>query len=83
MGAAKARTARRLGCGSVKTRSGIWLIAIGIVLAVVGVILRFATSVHSSGFNLHKVGDALLLVGVIVVIVVVAMSSRRRAATRR
>jgi uncharacterized membrane protein YidH (DUF202 family) len=59
------------------TRSRIGLIAVGIMLPVVGVILRFATSVHSSGFNVHKVGDALLLVGVIV-IVVVAMSSRRR-----
>jgi uncharacterized membrane protein len=67
----------------VKTRSGIGLLAIGIVLAVVGVILRFATSVQSSGFNIHKIGDALLLVGVVVVIVAVAMSSRRRGATRR
>jgi uncharacterized membrane protein YidH (DUF202 family) len=65
------------------TRSRIGLIAVGIMLAVVGVILRFATSVHSSGFNVHKVGDALLLVGVVVVIVVLAMSSRKRGATRR
>jgi uncharacterized membrane protein len=67
----------------VKTGSRIGLIAVGIVLAVVGVILRFATSVRSSGFNVHKVGDALLLVGGIVVIVVLAMTSRRRGATGR
>jgi hypothetical protein len=47
----------------VKTESWIGLVADGIVLAVVGAILRFATSAHSSGFNIHKVGDALLLVG--------------------
>lgn len=72
-----------LGYRSVKTESRIGLIAVGIVLAVVGAILRFATSVHSSGFNVHKVGDALLLIGVVVVIVVVAMYGWGRGATRR
>lgn len=67
----------------MKTESRIGLIAVGIVLAVVGAILRFATSVHSSGFNVHKVGDALLLIGVVVVIVVVAMYGWGRGATRR
>jgi uncharacterized membrane protein len=80
---AKDPKARRVGCRSVETGSRIGLIAVGIVLAVVGVILRFATSVRSSGFNVHKVGDALLLVGGIVVIVVLAMTSRRRGATGR
>jgi hypothetical protein len=62
------------------------LISIGIVLAVVGAILRFATSVHSSELNIHKVGDPLLLVGVIVVIVVLAIEppqARRDQATAR
>jgi hypothetical protein len=72
------------GYGPVKTGSRIGLISIGIVLAVVGAILRFAmSSVHSSELDIHKVGDPLLLVGVIVVIVVLAMNRRRRGATRR
>jgi Domain of unknown function (DUF6458) len=55
------------------------------VLVVVGAILRFATSVHASGFNIHKVGDIFLLVGILMVIlslVIIAMSSRRRVVTR-
>lgn len=67
----------------MKTESRVGLIAIGVVLAVVGAILRFATSVHSSGFNIHKVGDALLLIGVVVVVVVLAMAGLRRGAARR
>jgi beta-lactamase regulating signal transducer with metallopeptidase domain len=55
------------------------------VLVVVGAILRFATSVQTSGFNIHKVGDILLLVGILMVIlsmVIIAMGSRRRVVTR-
>ncbi len=57
----------------------------GIVLVVIGAILRLAVKVHSSGFNVHKVGDALLLVGVILVVVslaVIARGSRSRGTTR-
>jgi uncharacterized membrane protein YvlD (DUF360 family) len=55
----------------------------GIVLVVVGAILRLATSVHSSGFNIHKVGDVLLLVGVLLVLVslLIAAAARRRSST--
>jgi hypothetical protein len=55
------------------------------VLVVVGAILRFATSVQTSGFNIHKVGDIFLLVGILMVIlslVIIAMGSRRRVVTR-
>ncbi len=65
--------------------SGTGLMAFGIVLAVVGAVLRFATSVHSSGFNVHKVGDILLVVGVLVVIlslIIITMGARRRSTTR-
>ena len=59
--------------------------SLGIVLVVIGAILRFAVSVHSSGFNIHKVGDLLLLVGVILVIMTVVlrmMGTRSRSTTR-
>jgi uncharacterized membrane protein YidH (DUF202 family) len=57
----------------------------GFVLVVVGAILRFAVSVHTSGFNIHKVGDILLLVGIILVIVsiaVIVLGARTRSTTR-
>lgn len=65
--------------------SGIGLTSFGMVLVVVGAILRFAISVQTSGFNIHKVGDIFLLVGILMVIlslVIIAMSSRRRVVTR-
>jgi uncharacterized membrane protein YidH (DUF202 family) len=65
--------------------SGIGLTTFGMVLVVVGAILRFATSVHTPGFNIHKVGDIFLLVGILMVIVslaIIAMGSRRRVVTR-
>ena len=65
--------------------SGIGLTSFGMVLVVVGAILRFATSVQTSGFNIHKVGDIFLLVGILMVIlslVIIAMGSRRRVVTR-
>jgi membrane protein YdbS with pleckstrin-like domain len=36
-----------------------------ILLIAVGAILRFATHVHTKGFNLHTVGLILMIVGVI------------------
>lgn len=54
----------------------------GVVLLVIGLVLRLATSVHSSGFNIHKVGDALLLIGVIVVVWSIVVLARGRARSR-
>jgi uncharacterized membrane protein YidH (DUF202 family) len=65
--------------------SGIGLTSFGVVMVVVGAILRFATTVHTSGFNIHKVGDILLLVGILLVILSVAiimMGARSRSTTR-
>jgi hypothetical protein len=59
--------------------SGIGLVSLGIVLGIVGAILRFATSVHTSGFNIHKIGDILLLGGIVafvVGLVILAMGAR-------
>jgi hypothetical protein len=59
--------------------SGIGLVSLGILLGIVGAILRFATSVHTSGFNIHKIGDILLLGGIVafvVGLVILAMGAR-------
>jgi hypothetical protein len=64
----------------VSRNSGIGLVILGIVLGLVGAILRFATSVHTSGFNIHKVADILLLAGIVafvVGLVMLAMGARR------
>src|SRR5258707_6534501 len=61
--------------------SGVGLTSFGTVLVIVGAILRFAITVHTSGFNIHKVGDILLLVGIMLVILsvgIIAMGSRSR-----
>ena len=58
---------------------------LAVALIVIGAILRFAVTVTTSGFNIHKVGDILLLVGIILAILSVAllvMGSRRRVTTR-
>ena len=57
----------------------------GFVLVVVGAIMRFAVSVHTSGFNIHKGGDILLLVGIILVavsLVIMFMGAKSRTTTR-
>ena len=73
-----------LNSGPMNRNSGIGLTSFGIVLLVIGGILRFAVSVHTSGFNIHKIGDILLLVGVLLVILsifFVVMGGRRRRTT--
>jgi hypothetical protein len=43
--------------------------AIGIVLGVVGAIMRFAVKVHTTGFNIHTAGVILLIVGILAAVV--------------
>lgn len=65
--------------------SGGGLLGLAAVLVVIGAIMRFAVTVHTSGFNIHKVGDILLLVGIIlaiVSIVILVLGARRRTTTR-
>ena len=40
-------------------------IGTSIILIAVGAILRFATHVHTKGFNLHTVGLILMIVGAV------------------
>ena len=42
---------------------GSGLLVFGVVLGVVGAIMRFAIKVHTSGFNIHTAGVILLIVG--------------------
>ena len=46
--------------------TGTGLIGLGIVLAVVGAIMRFALKVHPTGFNVHTGGVILLIAGGVV-----------------
>jgi uncharacterized membrane protein YidH (DUF202 family) len=65
--------------------SGIGMTGFGIVLVVVGAILRFATTVTTSGFNIQKIGDILLIAGIVLVLIslaIIAMGSRTRTTMR-
>ena len=59
--------------------------AFGIVLVVVGAIMRFAVSAKTSGFDIRKTGVILLLVGVgvfVISLIVLALGNRSRSTTR-
>jgi hypothetical protein len=61
------------------------IMALGIVLVVVGAIMRYAVSAKTSGFDIHQAGVILLLVGIAVFIVsllVLVLGGRSRS-TRR
>jgi uncharacterized membrane protein YidH (DUF202 family) len=61
------------------------LMAFGVVLVVVGAIMRFAVSAHTSGFNIHKAGIILLLVGIgvfVVSLLVLAFAGKSSSTTR-
>jgi hypothetical protein len=65
--------------------SGVGLTVFGIVLVTVGAILRFAVSVHASGFNIHTAGVILLLVGIGIVVLsllILALGGKSRSTTR-
>jgi uncharacterized membrane protein YidH (DUF202 family) len=65
--------------------SGIGVMAFGIVLVVVGAIMRFAVSAKTSGFDIHKTGLILLLVGIgvfVVSLVILALGGRSRSTTQ-
>ena len=58
------------------------VMAFGIVLVVVGAIMKFAVSAKTSGFDINKAGLILLLVGVAVFVVsllVLALGGKSRS----
>ena len=61
------------------------LMAFGIVLVVVGAIMRFAISVKTSGFNIHTAGVILLLVGIgvfVISVLILVLGGRSRSTMR-
>lgn len=40
-------------------------VGVSIIVFAIGAILRFATTVHSTSFNVHTIGVILMVVGVI------------------
>ncbi len=60
------------------------LLIFGIVLAVIGAIMRFAVEVTTEGFNIHTAGVILLVVGVLaglVGLILVLMGRTSRTVT--
>jgi hypothetical protein len=70
---------------AVNRNSGMGLMASGVVLVVVGAIMRFAVSAKTSGFDIHQAGVILLLVGIgvfVVSLLILALGGRSRSTTR-
>jgi hypothetical protein len=65
--------------------AGMGLMAFGLVLVIVGAIMRFAVSAQTSGFNIHKAGIILLFVGIgvfVVSLLIIAFGGKTRSTTR-
>ena len=65
--------------------SGMGLLVFGIVLGVVGAIMRFAVKVTTTGFSIHTAGAILLAVGIAVAVIgliLLAVGDRSRSTTR-
>ena len=65
--------------------TGSGLIGLGVVLSVVGAIMRYAVTADTSGIDLFTAGGILLLVGILAVIVgitLVVMGGRRSTTER-
>ena len=66
----------------INRTSSMGLLVFGIVLAIVGAILRFAVEVTTTGFDIHQAGVILLLVGIavaVVALVLLVVGSRSRS----
>ena len=75
----------RLHSRVMNRTSGIGLMVFGVVLVVVGAIMRFAVSAKTSGFDVHKAGVILLWVGIgvfVVSLIIFALGGRTRSTTR-
>ncbi len=65
--------------------AGTGLMALGIVLVVVGAIMRYAVTATTHGFDIHQAGIILLLVGIGVVVLsvlILALGGRSRSTTQ-
>jgi uncharacterized protein DUF6458 len=64
--------------------TGTGLVGFGIVMMVVGAIMRFAVKVHTSGFNIHTAGVIILIAGAVVFLlglVALFLAARSRTTT--
>lgn len=64
--------------------SGATFVGLGLVLLIVGAIMRYAVTVHTSGFNIHTAGMIALIAGLVAVVIGLVMllwPSRRRSVT--
>jgi hypothetical protein len=67
--------------GMMNRTSGMGLLVFGIVLGVVGAIMRFAVEVKTAGFNIHGAGVIMLFVGAAVAavaLILLVVGSRSR-----
>ncbi len=65
--------------------AGMGLMGLGIVLVVVGAIMRYAVTAKTSGFDIHQAGVILLLVGIgvfILSLLIFALGGKSRSTTR-
>lgn len=65
--------------------TGTGLIGLGVVMAVIGAILKYAVTVTTTGFNVNTGGVILLVVGICSVVIggaMFALGANRRTTTR-
>ncbi|MGA8015170.1 MAG: hypothetical protein WCB85_04550 [Candidatus Dormiibacterota bacterium] len=65
--------------------AGSSLIGLGVVIAVVGALLKYAVTITSTGFNINTAGLILLIAGIVMFaigLVVLAAGGRRRVTIR-
>ena len=65
--------------------AGTGLMTLGIVMVVVGAIMRYAVTAKASGFDVHQAGIILLLVGIgvfIISVLMLAFGGKSRSTTR-
>jgi uncharacterized membrane protein YidH (DUF202 family) len=65
--------------------AGMGLMVFGIVLVVVGAIMRYAVTAKASGFDVNQAGIILLLVGIgvfIISVLMLAFGGKSRSTTR-
>lgn len=68
----------------MRRTSDMGLLVFGIVLAVIGAIMRYAVEVTTEGFNIHTAGVIMLIVGILasaVGLVLLAMGRTSRSTT--
>jgi uncharacterized membrane protein YidH (DUF202 family) len=61
-------------------RAGTGITVFGLVLAVIGALMRYAVTVNTSGFNINTAGVILLIVGIATVVaglLIFALGGRR------